>query len=75
MKRPRKRRPVSDQNTLVQGNRDYILALRKGCTEALRNGYATVRSQDVDDDDIVTTILCSRRFGRKVGFATPESDV
>ena len=67
-------RPVSDANTLLQGNRDYILALRRGCSEALRNGYATVRACDPDDDDIVTTILCSRRWGRKAGFAPPESD-
>lgn len=73
-KRRRTPRPVSDQHTLIQGNRDYILALRKGLSQALRDGHAAVRACDADDDDIVTTIVCSCRFGRRVGFAPPSSD-
>ncbi len=72
---PRKRsggRPVSDANTIVKGNRAYVLAVPKACSYALKHGTATVACYDEDDDEIVTTVVCSSRMGRRIGFA-PES--
>lgn len=66
-------RPVSPTHLLIQGNRDYIVALRRTLAEALRAGTATLPNEDPDGDDVVTTIICSRRIGRQVGFVVESA--
>ena len=66
---PRRLRPISHPNhVILTGNRDYVTLLRKACTAALGAGYATLQSEDEDGDPTMTTIVCSRRMGRKMGF-------
>ena len=71
-------RAVSDANTIVKGNRTYILKVRKACSDALRTGSAMVACEDEDGDDIVTTIVCSKRMApksfRKAGFVPPGQE-
>lgn len=69
-----KRKPgrlVADANTLLKGNRAYLLATRKAISKALRDGAATVSCEDEEGDEICTTILCSRKMGRRIGFQPP----
>lgn len=63
---------ISDANTIIKGNRAYIVKVRKACSDALKSGSGIVACLDEDGDDIVTTIVCSARFGRLAGLVPPS---
>lgn len=71
--RPAPRR-ISDAPTFLKGNRAYLLAVRKALTVALKEGSAVVGCESEEGEDIATTIVCSRRSGRRIGFVPPSQD-
>lgn len=70
------KRPMTVGTAHIKGNREFVLRLRKACSEALRNGCAAFTAEDEDGDDASTTIVCSEKIRVKgskepIGFKAP----